>query len=91
MDRHPILSPQTPPEVDPIRFPDKPVAVLSGVTPRVALAMADLGLYTLADVLTWQKAGGDWTDIKGVGAKTAERISASFDVYVRDWEVMQGW
>jgi hypothetical protein len=82
-NRHYILSPQAPPEVQPTLFASKPVTVL-GVTPAKAAALAELGLYTLGDVEKHIAAGGELADASGIGPKTQDKYMAVYERYLHE-------
>lgn len=64
-----ILSPQAPPDIEPVPFEDKPLSLL-GLSSKSIEAAAELGILTLGDV----PESMDWQKIPGIGAKTAAKV-----------------
>jgi hypothetical protein len=79
-----ILSEEAPPEEIPVPVPDKPIAVLEGVTPRVASAMQEVGLYRLADVRNFVSERS-LRCIVGIGEVTNKKIMASLNAYYAEY------
>lgn len=88
---HYFLPPEKPPEVQPVKFRDKPVSLLDRVTELKASKMAEVGLYTMGDLLDFYNAGRTLkAEVYGIGAKYEADIRASFDSYYQDYLHIEG-
>lgn len=71
-----ILSPDTPPDIQPIPYAQRPVECL-GLTSTQLAAFHAAGLYTLAQYDAFLAAGGKPSDFKGLGPTADAKISQS--------------